>query len=293
MSNGRLCFLSFIVFVLSHPISAQHQDSVNRAKLKRLVLVESGVYAASIIGLSYIWYDSDNRQSFHFYNDNKQWLQIDKMGHAYTAYHVSSLNAKLFQNAGLSKEKAYLWAGISSSTMMLTIEVFDGLSPDYGASWGDVLANSLGAFLPYQELLCGKAYIHPKYSFSPSPFAEIRPNVLGENYSEQWLKDYNGQTYWLSTNLNIFSKNNIFPDFLAFSLGYGGDRMVYGNPDENEMNGYDSYRQYYLSMDIDFSSFNTDNKWLKALYYALNLIKIPLPTLEYNKFGWKFHPIYF
>jgi len=293
MSNGRLCYLFFIALFLSLPLSAQQNDSINRSKLNRLILVESGVYAASIAGLSYIWYDNDNRQSFHFFNDNKQWQQIDKLGHVYTAYQISALNARLLHKTGISKKKSYLWAGVSSSAMMLTIEVFDGFSPDYGASWGDALANTIGAFLPYQELLWDQVYFHPKYSFSKSSYAQLRPNVLGKNYSEQWLKDYNGQTYWLSTNFNIFSPDNIFPDFLAFSLGYGADNMIYGSPTENNANGYESHKQFYLSLDIDFSSFDTNSKWLKALYYALNLIKIPLPTLEYNKFGWRFHPLYF
>ncbi|TAD94403.1 MAG: hypothetical protein EAY75_00090 [Bacteroidetes bacterium] len=44
----------------------------------------------------------------------------------------------------------------------------------------------------------------PKFSFFPTPFAEQRPELLGKNISQQWLKDYNGQTYWLSVDIDKF-----------------------------------------------------------------------------------------
>jgi len=184
-------------------------------------------------------------------------------------------------------------SGITSTAMMLPIEIFDGFSPTYGASWSDAVSNAIGAFMPFQELLWDQQYIHLKYSFSQTSYAAKRPEILGNNLSEQWLKDYNGQTYWVSTNFNVFSKSNIFPRFLMFSFGYGADEMLYGSPDQNNKNGFQSYRQLYFSLDFDFSEINTNNKWLKALFYALNLVKVPLPALEINKNGLRFHPIYF
>ncbi len=286
-----LCIL--IMLVSSHALLGQVNDTLNRQQLKKIILTESAVYTASITGLAVIWYGQEDKAKFSFFNDNAQWSQLDKVGHAFTAYHLSATNARLLQTAGVPKQKAYFWSGVASTAMMLPIEILDGFSPSYGASWGDALANTIGAFLPYQELLWSTQHIHPKYSFSTSMYASLRPNVLGKNAAEQWLKDYNGQTYWLSTNFNIFSQQQIFPKFLAFSIGYGANEMVYGSPNENQENGFDAYRQFYLSLDIDFSSFETNNKLLRALFYTLNLIKVPLPTLEYSKNGWRFHPLHF
>jgi hypothetical protein len=39
---------------------------------------------------------------------------------------------------------------------------------------------------------------HTKIFFSYHAYAQYRPNVLGSSLAEQMLKDYNGQTYWLS-----------------------------------------------------------------------------------------------
>jgi hypothetical protein len=269
------------------------QDSLNQEKLRRIVLAESIIYTGTMATLGFIWYGNEPQQSFTFFNDNNQWLQMDKVGHLYTAYHLSQTNALLLQNAGMSQKKALLWSGISSTVLMLPIEIFDGFSANYGASWGDALANTLGAFLPFQQLIWEENYLHPKYSFSPSNYAEIRPNTLGATLAEQWLKDYNGQTYWLSANLNLLSKNHVFPDWLAFSVGYSGREMIYGSPADNNLNGYNAQRQFFLSMDIDFSKFKTEKKWLKPILYVANLIKVPFPTLEIRGNQFYFHPLYF
>ncbi len=279
--------------LLLFSISTVAQNSLNRQKIRRLVLAESIVYTGSMVGLGVIWYGNEPRQSFSFFNDNKQWLQMDKVGHIYTAYHLSQTNAVLLQNAGMSQKKALLWSGISSTAMMLPIEILDGYSANYGFSWGDALANTIGAFLPFQQLIWDENYFHPKYSFSPSPYAKLRPNILGSNLTEQWLKDYNGQTYWLSTNFNLFSQDNVFPDWLAFSIGYSGREMLYGSPSDNQLNGYNAQRQIFLSLDVDFSKFSTEKKWLKPILYIANLVKVPFPTLELRGNRLYFHPLYF
>lgn len=274
-------------------LSLYAQDSLNRQKLRRIILTEAAVYTGTMLGLGFIWYDNESRQPFTFFNDNKQWLQMDKAGHIYTAYHLSATNAILLQNAGIPKKKALLWSGIASTTMMLPIEIFDGYSANYGASWGDFMANSIGAFLPLQQLLWNDTYIHPKFSFSTSPYAHLRPNTLGSATYEQLLKDYNGQTYWLSTNFNLLSKDNIFPEWLAFSVGYSGREMVYGNETENNLNGYKAQRQFFLSFDVDFSKVETQKQWLRTLLYIANLIKIPFPALEWRQNEVNLHLIYF
>jgi len=54
------------------------------------------------------------------------------------------------------------------------------------------------------------------------------------------------------------------------------------------------YRQYFLSLDIDWSKIPTKSKFMKAVFEGLNFIKIPFPTLEYNSLGqFKGHWLYF
>jgi hypothetical protein len=59
-----------------------------------------------------------------------------------------------------------------------------------------------------QELLWKEQRITPKFSFHTTQYAQYRPNVLGSSLAEQMLKDYNGQTYWLSVNLHSFYKGS-------------------------------------------------------------------------------------
>ena len=106
------------------------------------------------------------------------------------------------------------------------IEVLDGLSVTYGASWGDLTANTLGlGILIGQLLLWDQERIHPKFSFFPTSLARLRPNVLGDNMIEQALKDYNGQTNWFAFDIKPWLREQSrFPDWLC--VGYGAHNMV-------------------------------------------------------------------
>ena len=68
------------------------------------------VYIGGLSYLQYIWYADKERVPFHYYNDNKGWLQIDKYGHALT------LTRKVFWNYGLwsgrKKNKALIYGGL-------------------------------------------------------------------------------------------------------------------------------------------------------------------------------------
>ena len=291
----RILLIVFSVIVLSQNlVHAQNQnDSIDRKKLRNIILSESVLYAGEMAGLGFLWYKDSESQSFQFFNDNNQWLQMDKVGHLYTAYHLTDINYLLLKNAGISPKKAMLYSSISSTAMMLPIEIFDGFSSSYGASWGDVIANTIGAFLPYQQFLFDQNYINPKFSFSQSPYANLRPNTLGGNFLEQVIKDYNGQTYWISTDFNIFSKENKFPKWLQFSVGYSGNKMVYGSPNDNLENGYIANRQWLMSLDLNLEKIEVEKKWVKVMFKVINKIKIPFPAIEWNGKDVVLHPLYF
>ncbi|HET8858341.1 DUF2279 domain-containing protein [Marivirga sp.] len=289
----RILLLGFSIIILFQNLVSAQNDSINRKQIRNIMYAESILYVGGMTGLGLLWYKDSKPQSFQFFNDNNQWLQMDKIGHIFTAYHLTEINYQLLKNAGLKPKKAMLFSSISSTAMMLPIEILDGYSANYGASWGDAIANTIGAFLPYQQFLFDQNYIYPKFSFSPSPYAELRPNTLGKNYVEQCIKDYNGQTYWLSTDFNIFSKTNTFPDWLQFSIGYSGHEMIYGNPQQNSENGYNANRQWLLSLDMNLSKIEVEQKWLKIMLNLINTVKIPFPAVEWNRKGVVLHPLYF
>jgi hypothetical protein len=81
-----------------------------------------------------------------------------------------------------------------------------------------------------------------------------------------------------------------FPKWLNLALGYGVQNMIYASDHQNEIAGYDAYRQYYLAIDFDLSYLSGRSKFLNTMLYLVDLIHLPAPALEYNRAdGFKFH----
>ncbi len=122
----------------------------------------------------------------------------------------------------------------------------------------------------------------------------MRPNTLGATTMERFLKDYNGQTYWLSFNIASLAHLEKFPKWLNVSIGYGAEEMLYALPSQNSDNGYHSYARGMLSLDVDFNRIKTKHAFLRGLFRGLNMLHVPFPALEYNgRNGFQFHPLYF
>ncbi|MGQ0829986.1 MAG: DUF2279 domain-containing protein [Bacteroidota bacterium] len=267
---------------------------------KRLAIVagtEVVVCGGTLIGLSQLWYKDYPRSSFHFFNDNTEWLQMDKAGHVVTSYYIGRLGIGLMKWSGVERKKAIWYGSLLGFVYQSTIEVLDGYSADWGFSLGDFAYNTAGSFLVIgQELAWDEQRIILKFSFRQSKYAKYRPNLLGNNLQENIFKDYNGQIYWLSVNLASFmSKETKFPKWLNVALGYGAEGMTGGefNPPYIDANGYqiyfDRYRQYYLSLDVDLSRIKTKSRFLKSLFTTIGFIKFPLPALEFSEKGVKGH----
>ncbi len=269
-------------------------DTLNHKRHVFVLTSETSLLGATLIGLNQIWYKKYPHANFHFINDNSEWCQMDKVGHFYTTYQLTKVSANALNWAGLSKKKQLLYGASISLAFMTTIEVFDGYSAEWGASTGDLIANASGTTLYVtQELLWKEQRILPKFSFHTTSYASQRPTLLGSTLNEQLIKDYNGQTYWLSFNLHSFFKKSQIPVWANLAIGYGAEGMLYGNPD-NWANSTQRYRQLYLSFDVDLNKIDTKSHFLKTLFAVLNTIKIPAPTLEVTpNSGFKFHRLYF
>jgi hypothetical protein len=239
-----------------------------------------------MIGLHEIWYKNVEKSKFHAFDDCSNWLQMDKAGHVYTAYKISELSGNLFKWSGLTpKTSSLIGSGIAFGYQS-TLELFDAFSEEWGFSWCDMGSNALGTGIYLsQELLWEEQRILPKFSYHPTEFAALRPEVLGSNFQERLLKDYNGQTYWLSFNPFLFVKNSQFPKWICFSVGYSvnakllGDSEYYIDQTINPSIDYHAQREFLLSLDIDFSRIPVKKPWLKAVLKQFNYLKIPFPTV--------------
>lgn len=253
-------------------------------------------YASLLVTLNKAWYQNMERTDFHFFNDNHEWKQMDKAGHFWGAFHESRAGIDMLRWAGVPDKKAILYGGLLGIVLQTPIEIFDGYQADYGASAGDLIANTVGsAAIVAQELAWQQVRIMPKYSFHTTRYADIRPNVLGSSLGEQALKDYNGQTYWLSVNVGDFLKEESrYPKWLSIAVGYGAEEIVYNHEPTNRAYGFQAHRQFYLSPDLNLLHFKGKSKVWNTALYVLSIIKIPAPTLEYNtKDGFRMHALYF
>ena len=265
-------------------------------------------YGGSLLALNNAWYKGYAKTSFHTFNDSKEWLQMDKAGHAWGAYNAGRGSTAMWEWAGLPHKKAVWIGGLSSVAYLTTIEFLDAHSSKWGWSWSDIGANIFGSGLfMTQEFLWHEQRIQYKFSFHTNkydhPQLEQRADDLfGKPWYERMLKDYNAQTYWLSANLKSFLPESNLPAWLNIAVGYGADGMFGGFENKwtgetgNEITRYDisRKRQFYLAPDINFTKIKTKSKFLKTTFAVLNSFKCPAPALMINSKGkLKAYALYF
>ena len=295
-----ILFLSYLTPSFSQSkleIFLTPSDTLNRTRRTTIYISEAAIGGLTLIGLNQLWYADYQRSNFHTINDNNEWLQMDKMGHVFSSYQLGRVGANVLNWSGADKKEQLIYGSTLGFTFLTAVEVFDGFSEEWGFSWGDMLANASGTGLSVgQELLWEEQRIVLKYSFHQTKYADLRPDKLGNGLLEEVLKDYNGQTYWLSFNIHSFFKNSRIPKWLNVAVGYGADGMVFANNEavNNFVTNKNRKRQFYLSLDVDLSRIETKSNVLRSVFDVLNVIKVPFPALEFNdENGIKLHGVYF
>ena len=286
-------------------------DAVQTKNRKLLVgSLSAAGYAGSLIVLNQAWYKDYPKSGFHTFNDAKEWLQVDKVGHAWTAYNTSRATTAMWQWAGFrgrQKNKAVWLGSLSAFSYLTVIEVLDAHSAKWGWSWPDIGANFFGTGLfAGQEFLWKEQKIQFKFSSHPVQYApdlKTRARQLyGAGFAERLLKDYNGQTYWLSTGLHHLFPGSRLPRWLSLSVGYGAEgllggfsntaydesgNLIFSRPDIKRV------RQWYLAPDIDLTRIRTRSRLLRTVFATFNSLKIPAPALELSNKKLKLRGIYF
>ena len=286
--------------------------TLTKEQTKKRIWLVAGVnvvgYSAVMVGLYNSWYKDFPQSNFHTFNDWKEWQQMDKVGHMYSAYIASRGSMELWRWTGIDRKKRIWIGGMSGAFYQTAIEVLDGFSTEWGWSWGDFTANILGSgILVAQELAWDDQRIKLKFSYHRKNYSDPELNersdeIFGESNAERFLKDYNGQTYWASVNIKSFFPKSKWPPWLSVSVGYGADGMFGATEnigkDENGNVTFDRtdikrYRQWYLAPDIDLSKIKTKSKAMKFFLTFLSAFKFPAPALEFSNGKFKMHAIYF
>ncbi len=297
-------FLTCILFLATTCVHSQEfftrADSLRAGRLVPVSLGVSGAWAGGITALSNVWYSDFNQTDFHFFNDAGEWMQMDKAGHVYTANQLTIKSYELFRWTGLNMYQSVLYGSLASFGFQSSLEVLDAYNSEWGFSWSDVAANGVGTIsAAFQQLGFHDQYVLFKFSYSPSDYAQYRPQVLGSTFSERALKDYNGQTYWLSFSPKSFFPNSRVPKWLCLSFGYSVDQKLVGDQDFYTVQqgastlNFQAQREFLFSLDIDFSQLNIRRPWLQAIVKQFNMIKIPFPAIGIRGNQFFGAPLYF
>ena len=303
--SRNIVFVISSLFVLSFSLYAQSpldlflkpSDSLNYGRRNAVVITEASLASFTLIGLNQLWYADFERSSLRTVNDSDEWLQMDKFGHLFSSYQLGRLGANVLNWSGVSKDHQLIYGATLGFGFLSAVEIFDGYSQEWGFSWSDIAANAAGTGLYIgQELLWKEQRFTLKYSFHQTQYANQKPDKLGDGFLEEVLKDYNGQTYWLSVNMNSFFKSSGFPKWFNVAFGYGAEGMLTGSSESNysEIHYQNRTRQYYFSLDVDLSRIPTKSHALRTLFDVFNVIKVPFPTISFDgENGLKLHYIYF
>ena len=275
----------------------------------RLVAVGNIVgYSAVLAGLNAAWYSKYPKTGFHFFNDNAEWLQVDKVGHLYASYIGSRASNELWRWTGLPRDKRIWISGLSGVAYETIIETLDGFSTEYGWSWGDFSANILGsALFTAQEFAWDDQKVKLKFSFHKKNYGDAALNaradqIFGKSEAERLVKDYNAITDWVSVDIRSALPQAKVPRWLAIAFGYGAEGMFGARSnvavDKNGVVTFDRsdlkrYRQWYLSPDIDLTKIQTNKRALRFLFVVLSAFKFPAPSLEFSQGNIKGHWIHF
>lgn len=297
---SALLFLIFSKNVIGQGVPEQGflppSENFNRGRFNAVVISEAGIATLVTIGLQYLWYKKFPRSRFHFFNDNNEWLNMDKVGHATSAYNIAAFQYNMMRWSGINKNTS-LWIGMGTAlAYMSMIEISDGFSTQWGFSPGDMIANISGiTIFGLQQSVWHQQRILMQYSYHNSIFAKYNPGELGTNLPERMLKDYNGQSYWLSFNLSSFMGKNSFPKWINADIGYGAYGMTGAvkNPsivDGKAVPSFTRQRKLFFGITGAF----TANK--STTYPSwLNIFKVPSPVVEWNLKSnkIKFRPFYY
>ncbi|MCO5249303.1 MAG: YfiM family protein, partial [Chitinophagales bacterium] len=168
-------------------------------------------YAGASAWWSSQWYSDYPRGRFHFFDDNGEWLQMDKASHAFNAYFLTRWGHNIFRWSGVHSKNAP-WIGMLIGNLwQLSIEVNDGFSKEWGFSWGDMGANFTGSLIfGLQEYFWKEQKFYIKISAAPEKYPsdpilnQRAKDLYGTSIGELILKDYNAITIWMNATPGSF-----------------------------------------------------------------------------------------
>jgi hypothetical protein len=269
-----------------HAEAAAVEDSSGIDAL-RLWLVGGSLVAANTAIMIYYFatfYNDEyaERAPFHTFNDwyNSD-LNVDKLGHIWGAQIYTRLLYRLFRWTGMSDRSSMYWSSGGSMLFQLEMEITDGLYRDWGFSWWDMAANTVGAVWPnLQRIYPELQVVNLKMSYRPSD--AVKKGWIKHDY----LRDYDGFTYWLTLSVHDIlpeSWKPWWPGWLGLAVGYGAENTMLGKNIYNSRDGRgQGDQQWYIALDYDLRKLPGDSAFLRFLKEELNMFHWPSPAVRFS-----------
>lgn len=293
----KIASIFILLYIFANCVFPQDSLNYNNSETIKTGKLAPIIAFGTILSLSGIYYinprgyDEHERVPFHFVNDNAGYLQMDKFKHLYYSYFGSYIGYQLLKDAGFKKYIALLFGGTLGLVILTPKEIYDGLYEPGGFSWGDIAADAAGSSLLIgQEILFDEQIFKLKFSFSRSEYVDQANGYLGISLPRRFSRDFNGHTYWLSFNANKFILKKQLPAWIDIAVGYSANGMFGQYENIKSYNGViipetQRYRQFLLSLDIDWTKIKTKSKLVKTIFKGMNFIKVPFPAIEVNSKG--------
>ena len=273
-------------FLLDDGTTWFYESDLNHYKLAVMAGVVLSAEAYGYYRLKDMWYnwETGKLHSINFNVDFEKYLWMDKYGHFLHAYFASGLFTRGYRWAGMSGENSILYGSISGWLWMLQIEIADGFFEQWGFSWGDLIANTVGAGFSalqqvYPDALGG---IQPKISYKRSLALKEGKYING---AKSEIDDYEGMTFWLAVNAYHYMPKNIqdgYPELLK-PLGLAVGHSAKGI----SVNPQGGYREIFIGLDYDLRklSLGDESSLIRFLKNELNIIRLPLPAVKITPDG--------
>lgn len=262
------------MFISSSFAFAQQSDSLRSSSINyyRLGLVGGITAAGFVYGhilQQDLWWKGE-KSDFHFEwnNDWKYALGADKFGHFFFPYLVSNIYADAFEWTGINRRNSLLYASTLAILYQTYVEVRDGFSKQWGFSWGDFTANTLGAAYPLlQNEIPALKNINFKISYYPS-------ERFRNNSHKSLIDDYESTYSWVSFNVYNFLPQSIkeyYPSFVNIAVGHSVKKL--------DLTG-SAYHEIYLGLDWNLEALPGDSSFLKKIKKYLNFYHFPAPAIR-------------
>ncbi len=253
-------------YLSEQPIQPVHTENQPDYTIRRVLVAAGFVGEAIVTNREYM---GQRWQPFRTeWKIMDQGLHLDKGGHMGTGYLEAMIDYELYLWSGFDEVTASWLAFGTSSVFHIFREWHEGFGPGFGFDPGDVGYGMLGAsFIPLRVLWPWFTNVQLRWSFVPTG----RPFAGDPNYF--WIKDYGGQTNWLSVNLFPEGKDLGSWQFLkGLCIEIGLSKAAYHTASHGSE---DVPVVVWLSLGLDLTRYH-DAWWTRLLGW----LKFPFPAVR-------------